>query len=88
MAFGYLYFVCSVGLLLGVKLCAIPLMLAHLVHSIVFDNPWQTISQNDYDTKLRALMFDACLLATLFMIMGTKIYTKQRGANHQDKKIQ
>lgn len=69
----YLYFVSSIGVLCGVRSFTYILMVIHIILSVLFDNPQVTTNQNDYDTKMRALMFDACLLATLIMINGLRV---------------
>ena len=72
LGFSYLYFIASVGLLCGVRGFTYILILVHIVQSVLMDNPQVTTTQNDYDIKMRALMFDACLLAVLIMINGIR----------------
>ena len=67
---GYFYIIGSLGLLVEMNVLAIPLLIVHVLQSLLFDNPWVTSTQNEYETKLRALIFDVCILAGVLMIMG------------------
>lgn len=74
----YAYFVCPVALILGISFMAYPLFVIHLFYTALYDNPWLTTNSNEFDVKKRALLFDACLLASLILVAGTKIYKRKK----------
>ena len=74
----YAYFLCPLSMLLGLNFMAYPLAVLHLFYAALFDNPVLTANTAEYDAKKRALMFDACLIATLFVVAGAKLYRKDK----------
>lgn len=58
---------------------AYPLFVIHLFYTVLFDNPWLTTNSGEFEIKKRGLLFDVCLLATLILVAGTKIYKKKNG---------
>ena len=70
----YLYLIGSVSLLAGVRQMAWLLIVVHIFLSAINDNPLMAQSTNEWDFKLRDLLFDACVLGGLIMASGIKVY--------------
>jgi hypothetical protein len=75
----YAYFVCPLAMLLGISFMAYPLVVIHSVYTLLYDNPWLTTNTGEFEIKKRALLFDACLIASLLLVAGTKIYKRTNG---------
>ena len=51
-----------------------PLIIVHIMCSLLIDNPENTITQSEREAKLRCLMFDTCISAALVLVSGNSIY--------------
>ena len=70
----YIYLISSVSVLAGVRQMAWLIIIVHIILSGINDNPLMAQSTNDWDIKLRDLLFDACVLGGLIMASGIKVY--------------
>ena len=68
-------------MILGLSFLAYPLAFLHLLHAILFDNPWATENSNEFSVKYRALMFDGVVIAVLMLAAGAKLYSDKKTKN-------
>ena len=49
---------------------ATPMLIVHLMQSVLFDNPYITKTQSEFEAKVGAVIFDICLFAAVLIAMG------------------